>query len=159
LYRSFAAFAFVALAATSCSGGVTGTSTPPPPSDPATETYAASLGVNLASMTKVSNDLYTKDLTVGTGVVALNTHSVTVIYTGYFVNGTQFDSNVGGTPFQFFLGTGEVIPGWDQGMAGMRVGGKRLLVVGSTLGYGSVPHGSIPASSTLVFTVQLTSVQ
>jgi FKBP-type peptidyl-prolyl cis-trans isomerase FkpA len=132
------------------------TTTPPPASVPATETYAPSLGVNIAAMTKVNDNLYIKDLTTGTGVVTFNNHPTVVTYTGRLTNGTQFDSN---TTAPFLLGTGAVIAGWDQGLLGMRVGGKRLLVIGSTLGYGPVPNGSIPPSSTLVFMVELKSVQ
>lgn len=130
-----------------------------PPSNPATETYAASLGVNIAQMTKVSNDLYTQDLVVGTGNTAVNGKTLGVIYTGWLVNGTQFDSNVGGQPISFVLGFNQVIEGWDQGLVGMKVGGKRLLVIGSALGYGASGSGPIPPNATLVFQVQLTSAQ
>lgn len=158
--RSLSALAFVALTASaSCGGDVTGTTVAPPASVPANETYAASLGVNLAAMTKVNDNLYTQDLTVGTGVVTVNNHSTSVFYTGWLVNGTQFQTNVGGTPLAFLLGTGAVIPGWDQRLLGMRVGGTRLLVIGSTLGYGAAGSGTIPPSVTLVFKVQLTAVQ
>ena len=128
-------------------------------SNPATETFAASLGVNLSQMTKVSNDLYYQDLVVGTGTAVATGKSVNVTYTGWFVNGTQFDSNVGGSPFPFIVGVGAVIPGWDLGLPGMKAGGKRRLVIGSSLGYGQSGYLSIPPNTTLVFDVQVISAQ
>ncbi|MFI5227725.1 MAG: FKBP-type peptidyl-prolyl cis-trans isomerase [Gemmatimonadales bacterium] len=142
-----------------CGGGSGGETTTPQASDPATETFASSLGVDLASMTKLSPDLYIKDVTVGSGAVPVTADSIIVTYTGWLANGTQFDSNVGGSPFTFSLGTGEVIRGWDQGLAGMRVGGTRLLVIGSALGYGPAGRATIPPNATLVFTVQLTGIK
>lgn len=137
-----------------------GDSTSPGPSNPATETYASSLGVNIASMTKVSDQLYYQDLVVGTGTPAGVGRTVTMIYTGWLTNGTQFDTDVGKTPlFSFTIGHGDVIPGWDLGVPGMRVGGTRLLVIGSDLAYGSGGRGTIPKNATLVFKVQLTNVQ
>lgn len=136
-----------------------GSTEPSAPSNPATETYATSLGVNIAQMTKVSTDLYTQDLVVGTGAVAANGKSLAVTYTGWLVNGTKFDSNVGGQPFTLVLGFTSVIQGWQQGLVGMKVGGKRRLVIGSALGYGSSGSGSIPGNATLVFDVQLLSAQ
>jgi len=130
------------------------------PSNPATDTYAAALGVNLSTMTKKSDNLYVQDLTVGTGAEAVSGKTVGMTYTGWLTNGTKFDSNVGAAVFSFVLGTHYVIDGWDQGLVGMKVGGKRRLVIGSTLGYGS--RGSspaIPPNATLVFDVELKSVQ
>jgi peptidylprolyl isomerase len=135
-----------------------GETTTPQGSDPAAETFASSLGVDLASMTKLSPDLYIKDLTVGSGAVPATSDSIAVTYTGSLANGTQFDSNVGHAPLTISLGTGEVIQGWDQGLAGMHVGGTRLLVIGSALGYGSAGRGTIPPNATLVFTVQVTAI-
>ena len=134
-----------------------GSSTSPSkPSDPAAETYAASLGVNIAQMTRLSDALYILDKVVGTGTAATAGRTITVTYTGWLVNGTKFGS---GTLDPFALGTGFVIPGWDQGIVGMRVGGTRRLVIGSALAYGSEGNGPIPPNSTLVFDVQLTSVK
>ena len=129
------------------------------PSDPATETYAPSLGVNIAQMTKISNALYYQDLVTGTGVTAATGKSLSVNYTGWLVDGTQFDTSIGKAPISFTLGVGTVIPGWDLGLLGMRVGGKRRLVIGSDLAYGSGGFGVIRPNSTLVFDVQLLSVQ
>lgn len=133
---------------------------PATPSNPATETFAASLGVDLSKMTKVSEDLYYQDIVVGTGTTAAVGQTINVFYTGWLANGTQFNSNVGKTLLSRPIGVGALIPGWDVGVPGMKAGGKRRLVIGSNLGYG--PGGSppvIPGNATLVFDVQLVSVQ
>jgi FKBP-type peptidyl-prolyl cis-trans isomerase FkpA len=129
------------------------------PSNPATETYAASLGVNISQMTKLSDDLYIQDLVVGTGTQAASGKTLSVTYTGWLANGTQFDSNVGKAAVSVTLGAGGVIPGWEIGLVGVKAGGKRRLVIGSALGYGPMDYGVIPANSTLVFDVQVISVQ
>jgi len=100
------------------------------------------------------------DEVVGTGAEAKAGDSVTVNYTGTFTNGQVFDSslNPGRTPFTFTLGAGQVIAGWDEGVAGMRVGGKRKLVIPSSLAYGPNDYGPIPGGSTLNFEVELLSV-
>ena len=105
--------------------------------------------------------LTAQDITVGTGDVAEAGETVTVNYVGQFTNGTVFDSSTqpGRSPFTFILGAGQVIKGWDQGIVGMKVGGKRTLIVPPELGYGSTDYGPIPANSTLVFQVELLSVQ
>ena len=153
--RSFAVLALVL--ASACGGD--STTAPTSPSDPATETFAASLGVNLAQMTRKSADLYIQDITVGTGTEATNNRLLRVTYTGWLVNGTRFDTNVGAPTFPFILGQRQVIAGWDQGVLGMRVGGKRRLVIGSNLGYGPSGSGPIGPHATLVFEVELVSVQ
>lgn len=127
------------------------------PSVPANDTYAASLGVNIDSMTKLSDDLYYKDIVVGTGDQVGPGNQVTATYTGWLTTGAQFDSNVGGTPYPFVLGAQTVIPGWDLGIPGMHVGGKRRLVIGSNLAYGRFGYGAIPPNSTIVFDVTLVS--
>jgi FKBP-type peptidyl-prolyl cis-trans isomerase FkpA len=129
------------------------------PSNPATETYAPSLGVNIAQMTRLSDALYIQDLVTGTGATAAAGHGVSVTYTGWLVDGTQFDSNVGKPALNFTLGAGQVIQGWDIGILNMKAGGKRRLVIGSNLAYGSGGFGSIRPNTTLVFDVQLLSVQ
>jgi FKBP-type peptidyl-prolyl cis-trans isomerase FkpA len=129
-----------------------------PPSDPATETYAASLGVDIAKMTKISDQLFFQDIVAGTGASAARGSTITANYTGWLANGTQFDSNAGGAPIgPLVLGQGQVIAGWDIGISGMKVGGTRRLVIGSTLGYGAGGSGKIPPNATLVFDVQLVS--
>jgi FKBP-type peptidyl-prolyl cis-trans isomerase FkpA len=132
---------------------------PGPPSDPATESFAASLGVDLAQMRRISDQLYQQDLVVGSGAEAMTEKIVGVIYTGWLVNGDEFFSNAGGSPIEFMLGSESVIEGLNQGMIGMKVGGTRRLVIGSALGYGSQDYGKVPGRSTLVIEVQLTVVK
>ena len=137
----------------------TGEPTANMPSNPATETFAASLGVNISQMTKKSDALYIQDLVVGTGAEAINGKTLQMTYTGWLVNGTKFDSNVGGATLPFVLGEPGIIAGWNLGILGMRVGGKRRLVIGSDLAYGPSGRGIIGPNSTLVFDVVLVSLQ
>jgi FKBP-type peptidyl-prolyl cis-trans isomerase FkpA len=106
------------------------------------------------------------DLNVGGGTEAANGSLLRVHYTGWLYNelepdnkGAQFDSSVGGTPFAFTLGAGQVIRGWDQGMVGMKVGGTRRLVIPPSLAYGELRNGPIPPNATLVFDVELLAVE
>ena len=100
-----------------------------------------------------------EDLTVGTGAVATPGTNVTVDYTGWLSDGTKFDSSIGREPFKFRLGGGQVIPGWDAGVKGMRVGGKRKLTIPPEMGYGARGAGGvIPPNATLVFEVELLKV-
>jgi FKBP-type peptidyl-prolyl cis-trans isomerase FkpA len=108
------------------------------------------------------------DLSTGTGAAARRGARLTVHYTGWLYDsnrpdskGKQFDSSVGSEPFTFTLGAGQVIRGWDQGFEGMRVGGKRRLVIPPDLGYGSMgtPDGAIPANAGLVFEMELLDVR
>ena len=112
--------------------------------------------------------LQTTDSVVGTGASAVAGNTLTVNYTGWLYDATaaqnhgkQFDSSVGRAPFSFKLGAGQVIAGWDQGMAGMKVGGKRTLIIPSSMGYGSSGAGGglIPPHAALVFDVELISIQ
>jgi FKBP-type peptidyl-prolyl cis-trans isomerase len=100
------------------------------------------------------------DIEVGDGKEATSGTRVTVHYTGTLENGTKFDSSVDrGQPFNFNLGRGEVIKGWDEGVAGMKIGGKRKLIIPSHMGYGkSGVAGVIPPNATLVFEVELLEV-
>ena len=99
------------------------------------------------------------DLVVGTGATAANGDTVTVHYIGTLLNGTKFDSSYDANrPFTFRLGAGQVIAGWDQGVPGMRVGGKRRLTIPPSLAYGNQAVGLIPANSTLVFDIELLSI-
>jgi FKBP-type peptidyl-prolyl cis-trans isomerase FkpA len=106
-----------------------------------------------------SETLDTEDLTVGTGALAETGKRVRMYYVGKLTDGTEFDRTLR-RPFEFQLGAGEVITGWDQGIVGMRVGGKRKLVIPGDLGYGArgLPP-SIPPNATLVFEVELLDVQ
>ena len=107
------------------------------------------------------------DLVVGQGAEAKNGARVTVHYTGWLYDaaapehkGTQFDSSRTGQPFSFDLGQGQVIAGWDQGVAGMKVGGQRRLVIPAALGYGDRGAGGvIPPGATLLFEIELLGVQ
>ena len=99
------------------------------------------------------------DLVVGTGATAATADTVTVNYVGTLTNGTKFDSSYDrNQPFTFVLGAGQVIAGWDQGIPGMKVGGRRRLTIPPSLGYGNVAYGPIPANSTLIFEVELVSI-
>lgn len=104
--------------------------------------------------------LVIQDEVIGTGAEAVSGSLVSVHYTGTLTNGQKFDSSRDrGVPFEFVLGGGSVIPGWEQGIAGMKVGGKRILIVPPQLAYGSQAIGNIiPANSTLVFEVELMAV-
>jgi len=100
------------------------------------------------------------DTTEGTGAVAQQGKTLTVHYTGTLQNGFKFDSSVDkGKPYQFRIGANTVIKGWDEGLLGMKVGGKRKLIVPPSLGYGARAHGDIPPNSTLLFDVELMGVQ
>lgn len=105
-------------------------------------------------------ELKIEDEKVGTGAEAVAGKKVTVNYVGTLVNGTKFDSSYDrNQPFTFTLGAGEVIAGWDQGVTGMKVGGKRKLTIPPSLGYGAQDLGAIPPNSTLIFEVELLKVE
>lgn len=147
-----------------------GTATPRPTNTVATErtptpspskTTPATTGpITLTNPTVTASGLKYEDKVVGTGASPKTGQRVTVHYTGTLVNGTKFDSSLDrGRPFTFVIGTGSVIKGWDEGVATMKVGGKRILYVPAALGYGSRANGPIPANSDLIFEVELLAVQ
>jgi len=112
------------------------------------------------------NTLIQRELVIGGGAAAEAGNSITVNYTGWLYDpsrpenkGLQFDTSTGRDPFTFTLGAGAVIPGWDQGIVNMRVGGSRRLIVPPALAYGPSRNGPIPANSSLVFDVELVSIQ
>ena len=154
------AFLLAAVAvATACNNDITGLG---PPSDPATETFNASLGIDIASMSKLPSGVYFQDIVEGpltADTVTSKTASVKVNYAGYLKDGKLIDSGSGAT-----LELATLIPGFKSGMMGMRVGGKRKVVIPSELGYaghaikntdGSI---KIPRQSTLIFDIELLSV-
>ncbi len=114
--------------------------------------------------------LVATDTQTGTGAQALANHTVTVHYTGWLVDsnaplmhGKQFDSSrteTGGEPFRFYIGAHQVIPGWDQGIIGMKVGGHRTLLIPSELAYGQrgAGRGVIPPNAALIFDIELLAV-
>ena len=109
--------------------------------------------------TSGSTQLGITEMVVGSGATAATGDTVTVHYLGTFTNGQKFDSSYDrGTPFSFRVGAGQVIQGWDLGVPGMKVGGKRRLTVPPSLGYGSQAYGPIPGNSTLVFEIELLSI-
>ncbi len=122
---------------------------------------------NTAAPTKVTGDgvktasgLQYWDIKVGTGAVAKVGSHVTVHYTGWLTTGKKFDSSVDAhRPFDFTIAQGDVIKGWDEGVAGMKVGGKRQLRIPPELGYGAGGSGPIPPNATLIFDIQLLAVK
>lgn len=136
---------------------------PTPPAAPSgieSTSFAPALGVDLAASTKTPTGLYYRDLQVGSGPAVAAGQRASMRYTGWLADGTQFDSNSpDGAPYVFIIGAREVIDGWDQGVTGMRVGGRRQLIIPPALGYGAAANGPIPANAVLVFTVELLGVQ
>jgi len=119
--------------------------------------YDVSGGIFNAA-TPATAGLIAQDEVLGAGAEAKSGDTVSVNYTGKLQDGTVFDTSVGKAPIEFPLGTGYVIPGWDQGIVGMKVGGKRLLIIPPDLAYGAQAYGPIPANSTLIFEVELGNI-
>ncbi|MCZ6915461.1 MAG: FKBP-type peptidyl-prolyl cis-trans isomerase [Gemmatimonadetes bacterium] len=127
--------------------------------DPTNDDFAAELNVDLTAMTRTSSGLYLQDLVTGSGDEATSGALVSVHYEGWLRDGTKFDSSRDrAQPFEFTLGARQVIVGWDEGVAGMRVGGMRKLVIPPALGYGPAGTGPIPGSAWLVFDIELLDV-
>jgi FKBP-type peptidyl-prolyl cis-trans isomerase len=128
----------------------------PAPIDPAKDTYASGLGVNIPSMTKTATGLYYKDKVVGTGTAAAKGDSVKVNYTLWLTNGTKVESSkdTGGKPLEFLTGAARVIPGFEEGVLGMLPGGVRLLVVPPQLAWGSRGNPPVQPNANIVFEVE-----
>jgi FKBP-type peptidyl-prolyl cis-trans isomerase len=105
-------------------------------------------------------DLIVDDVTIGEGAAVAIGDTVSVHYIGTLQNGTEFDnSNKRGEPFTFTVGDGKVIKGWEEGIVGMKAGGKRILVIPSSLGYGDAGYGPIPGRANLVFVIELLEIK
>ena len=130
---------------------------------PTTAAHPAATGPTkvIGEGTKTASGLQYWDIKVGTGATASAGQKVKVDYTGWLTTGKKFDSSVGtGHPFEFALGAGQVIKGWDEGIAGMKVGGKRQLRIPPDLAYGDRgTAGVIPPNATLIFDVKLLGVE
>lgn len=127
----------------------------------ASPTAAPKEPIKLNNPTTTASGLKYEDKVVGTGASPQKGQSVTVHYTGTLVDGTKFDSSRDrGEPFKFVIGVGDVIKGWDEGVATMKVGGKRLLYIPAALGYGSRGAGAvIPPNADLIFEVELLGIK
>jgi peptidylprolyl isomerase len=137
---------------TSTSSESTSATTSPVPS--------GSADVSGGKMHKLASGLQYEDVVVGSGKMAEPGMQVSVHYTGTLTDGTKFDSSLDrGQPIQFQLGAGRVIQGWEEGIKGMRIGGKRKLVIPPDLGYGANGGGPIPPNATLLFDVELVDVK
>jgi FKBP-type peptidyl-prolyl cis-trans isomerase len=123
--------------------------------------FSADLGVDTATMTKAPSGLWYTDVTTGQGAEAEPGRTVRVHYTGWLPNGKKFDSSRDrGEPFAFTLGAGQVITGWDEGVKGMKVGGRRKLVLPPSMAYGEAgAPPDIPPGATLVFDVEVLGIQ
>jgi peptidylprolyl isomerase len=112
------------------------------------------------TVTSSTDKLQIQDEKIGTGAAVKKGDTVQINYVGTLANGTKFDASADhGGPFTTQIGVGQVIKGWDEGIIGMKVGGKRKLTIPPSLGYGDQATGSIPANSTLIFQVQLVGIK
>lgn len=150
--------AFLVLALGACSGPEVDLSHLPPERRVATR-YAPLLRVELSEMEARPSGLFIQDLVVGEGMRADSGDVARVYYAGWLPSGMEFDARRDGAPLEVALGYGRVIAGWDQGVVGMREGGRRRLVVPPALAYGTEGRGRIPRNSTLVFEVELREVE
>jgi len=124
-------------------------------------TLATGLTAAEPTLTTTASGLKYRDQTVGTGVATASGMTVRIHYSGCLTNGTKFDENTEpiDAPLQFVIGDTQIIDGFNEGMIGMKVGGRRQLVIPPDLGYGSTGNGPIPPDATLVFTIDLVAAQ
>ena len=130
--------------------------------NPLAATYDSSLGIVIGSFQVTTNGAYTFDSIIGGGAVANAGKQVRLRYTGYLANGIVFDKNTNvatDSLLTFTIGGGSVIQGFDEGLIGMRQGGKRMIIIPPKLGYGNVAHAGIPANAILIFSISLNTVQ
>lgn len=161
---AFAAAALVALSVAGCahtnsipkSGG--GAPSPAPAPQPVGSIPPVPAGAQTPVTT--ATGLVYQDFVVGTGAMPTPGRTVTVHYTGWLTNGTKFDSSRDrGVPYQFAIGQGRVVAGWDEGIMSMKAGGQRRLTVPASLGYGAAGRGGvIPPNATMIFDVELLAV-
>ena len=115
---------------------------------------------NNQNASMIESGFKTQEVSIGQGEIAEPRNKLTVHYLGRLPSGQVFDSSLdNNTPITFTLGTGQVIRGWDEGLAGMRVGGKRVITIAPDYGYGNRAIGAIPANSVLIFEVELVGVE
>ena len=116
--------------------------------------FASSLGINLATFTRTSSGLYYEDIEQGSGDPAAAGQEARVAYAGWLTDGTEFDRG----EFSFTLGAGQVVPGFDEGVQGMRAGGIRRIIIPPALGYGSQGQGAVPPNAIMIFRIELLSI-
>jgi len=145
----------------SVTSSTSATSTTPTTTAPSGAASGTATTTAAAKEVTMPNGLKYEDLKVGDGQIAESGMTAQVHYTGWLTDGTKFDSSVDrGQPFSFKLGAGQVIRGWDEGVKGMRVGGKRKLTIPPDMGYGAAGAGGvIPPNATLIFDVELLGLQ
>jgi FKBP-type peptidyl-prolyl cis-trans isomerase FkpA len=129
---------------------------PDDPSNPATETFDASTGVDISKMSKTEHGVYYFDTTVGSGAQLTNKRIVSLLYIGYLKNGAIFDRANATTPRGLDLNV--TLGGFSEGMLGMRIGGQRKMVIPSALAFGNSQQPGVPPNSTLIFDVQLIDI-
>jgi FKBP-type peptidyl-prolyl cis-trans isomerase len=127
-----------------------------PPPDPALLTYAPETGVDLSRMEQTSSGLYIEEIQEGVGKTAVRGDRVRIHFISWLPDGTLVDSTLAGDAYQFELGSDEVIRGWNQGVVGMRVGGRRRLLIRPGLAYGARGRSPrVPPNAVLIFEIQL----
>ena len=149
--RAFALLFALLLTACASGGG---------PAPSAAVAFAPALEVDTAAMRRLPSGLLVRDLDTGTGSGAARGREVTVHYAGWLPDGTRFDTSEGGQPVTFRLGAGTAIRGWEEGLVGLRPGGRRQLVVPPRLAYGRRGlAGKVPPDATLVFLIEMVGVR